>query len=147
MRRAEESLQDLWPFGIELPHTERPALAGEDPAEKHHLNNVSETGVLFYHIFAELLQQHHFVGRPPVQTLVGPRRKLQRGSGSESRSGHTLGSARFGDVEPLLLPYLNSLHEGPFGPGDVGELAHHGTAVVHVLPVDHLQLHVEKLEP
>ena len=35
VRRAKESLQGPWPFQIELPHVERPALAGEDPAEKY----------------------------------------------------------------------------------------------------------------
>ena len=33
IRCAEESLQGSRPFQIELPHMERPALAGEDPAE------------------------------------------------------------------------------------------------------------------
>ena len=69
---AEESLQGSWPFRIELPHMERPVLAGEDLAEKHHLNHISETGVLVYYIFDARLQHRHFVGRPPVQTLVGP---------------------------------------------------------------------------
>ena len=72
VRRAKESLQGLRPFRIELPHMERSALAGKCPAEKHHLNHVSETGVLVYDMLDTRLQHRHFVGRPPVQTLVGP---------------------------------------------------------------------------
>ena len=51
VRRAKESLQDPWTFRIELPHVERTALAGEDPAEKHHLNHIGESGVFLDHIF------------------------------------------------------------------------------------------------
>ena len=75
VRHAKESLQGPWPFRIELPHMGRPALAGEDPAEEHHLNHVSETSVLVYYIFYARFQNQHFVGQPPVQTLVGPRRE------------------------------------------------------------------------
>ena len=72
MRCAEELLQGSRPFQIELPHVERLALAGEDLVEKHHLNHISDIVALLYHIFDVLLQHHHFIRRPPVQTLVGP---------------------------------------------------------------------------
>ena len=46
-----------------------------------------------------------------------------------------------------MLPSLHGLHEGPFGPGDVGEIPDHGAAAVRMLPVDHFPLHVEDLKP
>ena len=49
--------------------------------------------------------------------------------------------------QPLLLPPLHGLYEGPLGPGDVRELAHHGAAALRVLTLDHLRLHIEYLEP
>ena len=55
VRRAKESLQGPWPFRIELPHTERPSLAGKGSADEHHLDHVSEAGVLFDDIFYVLL--------------------------------------------------------------------------------------------
>ena len=55
MHCAEESLEGLRPFRIEIPHMERPALAGEDPTEKYHLNHICETRFLLYHIFYALL--------------------------------------------------------------------------------------------
>ena len=51
------------------------------------------------------------------------------------------------DVEPLLLPPLHGLYEGPLWLGDIGELAHHGAATFRVLTLDHFWLHVEDLEP
>ena len=62
MRHAEESLQGPRASRIELPHVERPALAGENPAKKHHLDHIGETGVLLYHTLDALLQRHHLVG-------------------------------------------------------------------------------------
>ena len=72
VRRAEESLQGPRTIRIKLPHVERPALAGENPVEQHHLNHISETGVLLHHIFYALLQHHHLIGRRPVQALFDP---------------------------------------------------------------------------
>ena len=62
MRHAEESLQGPWPFRIELPHVERPALAGKGPADEYHLYHIREAGVLLYDIFDMLFQHQHFVG-------------------------------------------------------------------------------------
>src|SRR5215216_3603908 len=128
VRCAKEVLQGPRTFRIKLPHVEGPELAVEDSAEEHHLNHVSETGVLAYHVCDALLQHQHFRSRSPVQTLVGPRREPHRGPRSELSSGHPPSAVGFGDVEPLLLPHLDGLHEGPFRPSGVGELAHHGPA-------------------
>ena len=62
MRRAEESLQGSWPFRIELPHAERPALAGKGSMDEHHLDHICEASVLLYDIFGALLQHQHLVG-------------------------------------------------------------------------------------
>ena len=62
MRRAEESLQDPWPFRIELPHAERPGWAGKGSTDEHHLDHICEAGVLLYDIFDVLLQHQHLVG-------------------------------------------------------------------------------------
>ena len=62
MRRAKESFQDPWPFRIELPHAEWPALAGKGPVDEHHLNHICEAGVFLYDIFDALLQHQHLVG-------------------------------------------------------------------------------------
>ena len=126
---------------------ESPALAGENPAKKHHLDHIGKTGVLLYHTLDMLLQSHHLVGRRPIQALVNPRRKPHWRPGFELRSGGPFGVARFRDVEPLLLPSLHGLHKGPLGPGDVGELAHHGAATLRMLAIYHFRLHVEDLEP
>ena len=42
---AKESLQGLRTSRIELPHMERPALAGEDPTKMHHPNHVDKIDV------------------------------------------------------------------------------------------------------
>ena len=55
VRRAEESLHGPRASQIELPHVERPTLAGENLAKKQHLDHISKTGVLLHHIFDVLL--------------------------------------------------------------------------------------------
>ena len=72
MHCAKESLQGPRAFQIELPHAERSALAGKGSVDEHHLNHVSEAGVLLYGTFDAVLQHQHLIGRPPVQALVGP---------------------------------------------------------------------------
>ena len=72
VRRAEKLLQGPRAGRIELPHMESPALAGENPAKKHHLDHIGKAGVLLYHTLDALLQRHHLVGRCPVQTLFNP---------------------------------------------------------------------------
>ena len=49
--------------------------------------------------------------------------------------------AGLGDVEPLLMPDLDDLDEGPFGPCGIGQLAYHGPAAVRVMSVDTSILH------
>ena len=55
-------------------------------------------------------------------------------------------AAGFCNVEPLFLPFLDSLHKSAFWPGDIGQLTHHGASALHVLAIHHLRLHVEDLE-
>ena len=62
VRRTEESLQGPRPFRIELPHAERPALAGKGSADEHHMDHVNEAGVLLYDAFDALLQLQRLVG-------------------------------------------------------------------------------------
>ena len=62
VRRAEELLQSSRPFQIKLPQTERQSLAGKGSADEHHLNHVSEAGVLLYDTFDALLQHQHLIG-------------------------------------------------------------------------------------
>ena len=61
--RAEEPLEGPGTCRIKLPHMESPALAGENPAKKHHLDHAGKTGVLVYHTLDVFLQRHHLVGR------------------------------------------------------------------------------------
>ena len=46
MRNTEEVLEGPWSFRIKLPHTERPSLARQNPADQHYLNHVDKTDVL-----------------------------------------------------------------------------------------------------
>ena len=61
VRRAKEPLQGLRPFRIELPHVERSALARKGSADEHHLDHVSEAGVLLYDTSDALLLSQHLV--------------------------------------------------------------------------------------
>ena len=61
VRCAEEPLQGPGASRIKLPQMESPALAGENPAKKHHLDHAGKTGVLFYHTLDALLQRHHLI--------------------------------------------------------------------------------------
>ena len=144
---AEESLQGPRVGRIELPHMESTALAGENLAKKHHLDHIGRTDVLLYHAHDALLQRHHLVGRCPVQALVGPGCQPQWRPGLGLGSGGPCGVTGFRDIEPLLQLSLHGLQEGALGPSDVGELAHHGTAALRVLTIDHFELHIEDLEP
>ena len=40
-----------------------------------------------------------------------------------------------GSVIPLFLPFLDSLHESAFPPGDIGQLTHHGSSALRVLAI------------
>ena len=62
VHRAEESVQGPRPFWIELPHAERPTLAGNVLADEHRLDHVCEAGVLLYDTFDALFQHQHRVG-------------------------------------------------------------------------------------
>ena len=55
VRRVEESLQGPRDNRIELLHVESPALAGESPAKKHHLDHISKAGVLLHRALNALL--------------------------------------------------------------------------------------------
>ena len=46
LHRAEEVMKGLWSFRIKLPHTERPSLAQQGPADQHYLNHIDKTDVL-----------------------------------------------------------------------------------------------------
>ena len=46
VRRGEEVLEGSWSFRIKLPHTERPSLARQGPADQHYLIQVDEIDVL-----------------------------------------------------------------------------------------------------
>ena len=59
--RAEEPLQGPGTCRIKLPHTESPALAGENPAKQHHLDHAGKAGVFVHHALDALLQHHHLV--------------------------------------------------------------------------------------
>ena len=111
------------------------------------MDHISEGNVLRYHALDAFLQQQHLIDRPPVRTLVGPGCEPQRGSGSKGWSGCPLGAAGFCDIEPFSLPYPDGVHKDSLWPIDFGELAHHGTTTLRVLPVDHLRLHIKNLEP
>ena len=43
---AEEVLEGPRPFWIKLPHTKRPSLARQGPADQHYLNHVDKIDVL-----------------------------------------------------------------------------------------------------
>ena len=64
--RAIEVLHSLCPLRIELPHFERPSLAREHSANKHHLNHISKSDVLVYHALGTLLQRRHVIRGPPI---------------------------------------------------------------------------------
>ena len=147
VRGAEEAFQDPWPLRIELPHVRGPELAGESAAKKHHMHHVYETGVLAYHVGDAFLEHLHLCWEPPFKALGSPGGEPRRGPRSEVRHGRRVGIAGYGDIEPLLLPHLDSLPKGPLRPDGVGELAHHGAAAVRMLPIDHLRLQIEDLEP
>ena len=70
---------------------------------------------------------------------------LSWGSGLEFGSRCPGGVARLYDVEPLLLPPFNGLHEGAYWPCGVGHLAHHGASALRVLTAHDLWLHIEDL--
>ena len=55
VRCAKEPLQGPGASRIKLPQMESPALAGENPAKKHHLDHAGKTGVLVYRALDALL--------------------------------------------------------------------------------------------
>ena len=46
VRSAEEVLEGPWSFRIKLPHTKKPSLARQGPADQHYLNHVDKIDVL-----------------------------------------------------------------------------------------------------
>jgi len=84
---------------------------------------------------------------PLVMALCGPGDEPHGGSGSEFRNYRPFSAARLSHIKPLLLPDLDGLDKGPLRPRGVGQLADHSSAAVRVLPIDHLRLHIEDLEP
>ena len=42
---TKEVLEGLWPFGIKLPHVERPTLAWQDSPDQHYLNHIDKIDV------------------------------------------------------------------------------------------------------
>ena len=57
VRGAEELLQGLVLGRIELPQMASPALAGKDPAKKHHLDHIDKLDVLVHHALDAHLQR------------------------------------------------------------------------------------------
>ena len=52
-----------------------------------------------------------------------------------------------GDIEPPLLPQIGRFGEGSFHPNGASKLAHCSAAALGLLPLYHLRLHIEGLEP
>ena len=93
------------------------------------------------------MDHRQLIGRGPVQALLGPGREPQGGFESKFGSSGALFAARLSDVEPLLLPPFDGLHEGTFGPWDVGQLAHHSASALCMLTAHHFRLYIEDLQP
>ena len=73
--------------------------------------------------------------------------QAELGAGSECGRGCPLGVAGLGDIEPPLLPQIGRFGEGSFQPNDASKLAYCSTAALGLLPLYHLRLHIEGLEP
>ena len=91
------------------------------------------------------MEHRQFVGRRPIQALLGPGRKPQRGSESELWSSGPFRAARLSDVKPLLLPLLDRIIESTYWPCNVGHLAYHGASALSVLAAHYLGLHIKKI--
>ena len=115
-RNAEEVLQGLVLGRIELPQIAGPALAWKDPAKEHHLDHIDKLDVLVDHALDAHLQRRQLVRRSPVQALFLPGGKPHWGPVFEFGSRRPGGVAGLYDLEPLLLPPFDGLHEGTFGP-------------------------------
>ena len=72
MRSTEEVLKSPPPFWIELPHTERPPLTRQDPADQHYLNDVHKIDALLGKALDATLQSLHFIDGSLVQSLIDP---------------------------------------------------------------------------
>ena len=71
-RHAEEVLNGSRCFRVELPHTERSTLAGQDPTNQDYLHYPDKTDILLKKVSDAALQYQHVINWPPVQPFVDP---------------------------------------------------------------------------